>query len=249
MCQVARRGVASALRTSALLPRGVRGGRTVMSMNFLSGLFPTPPKREVNYEGLAGLPFSFAKEAASYALKGEIPKKSKDGYDVATFAAGCFWGIELAFQRVPGTIATSVGYCQGQTEKPTYDEVCSGRSGHTEAVQLIYDPKQVSYEQLLDVFWDTLGNDATRYHQVGRDSGPQYRHGVYAHTEEQLELAKNSFKQRQAQFKKPIQTEIEPVQIYWPAEEYHQQYLQKGGRFGSPQSAEKGATDTIRCYG
>jgi len=216
-------------------------------MNFWSALQSSvSPKKEVNYGALSGL----AAEASEYAVRGEVvPSTSKDGLSIGVFAGGCFWGLELAFQRVPGVADTCVGYSQGEVDKPTYEEVCSATTGHTEAVMVTYDPKEVSFDALCAVFWDRLGNDAIKYHQVGNDRGPQYRHGIYPTTPEQAEIARNSLAERQKTFNRPIATEIQDAAVFYPAEGYHQQYLEKGGRFGMPQSAEKGATDTIRCYG
>ncbi|KAH8970228.1 hypothetical protein BDL97_02G077500 [Sphagnum fallax] len=165
----------------------------------------------------------------------------------ATFAAGCFWSVELAFQRVPGVIKTAVGYTGGKTVDPTYRQVCSGRTGHTEAVQLEYDPAQVSYKQLLDVFWKK--HDPTQLNRQGNDVGSQYRSGIYFHTPEQKEEAIASMKEHQSHLWKKIATEILPAGPFYMAEEYHQQYLQKGGGGGKQQSAAKMCTDPIRCYG
>lgn len=217
--------------------------RTAVAMNFWGSM---TAKKEIDYTALPGL----AKEAGEYALKGmAVPKTAKDGLEFAVVAGGCFWGFELAFQRVPGVVDTCVGYCQGNVDKPTYEEVCGARTGHTEAVLMTYNPKEISYEELCQVFWDRLGRDAVNYHQVGNDRGPQYRHGIYTTTPEQEEIAKKTLEERQKTFNRPIQTEIETAAVFYPAEGYHQQYLEKGGRFNSPQSAEKGATDPIRCYG
>lgn len=239
----------SLLRTSLVLGSGAAFAvprRSAMTMN-LFGAFSV--KKEIDYGALSGMPKSLGYEMGEFAVKGETASKTKDGYSLATFGIGCFWGAELAFQRVPGVVATCVGYSQGHVEKPTYEEVCGSGTGHTEIVTVSYDEKEVSYEQLLDVFWERLGGDATKFHQAGNDRGPQYRHGIYTHSQEQLEAATKSKEQRQAGTSAEIYTEVEPVGIVWPAEEYHQQYLEKGGRFNSPQSAAKGATETIRCYG
>ena len=166
---------------------------------------------------------------------------------VATFAGGCFWGLELAFQRVPGVAYTMVGYTQGEEELPTYNQVCSGATGHTEAVSVYYDPNEVTYEQLLDTFFDRV--NPTTVNGQGNDFGKQYRTGVYFHTDEQRDLAKARFEKEQTRYKKRIATELKEATPFWPAEKYHQQYLEKGGRSGNPQSAEKGATEPIRCYG
>jgi peptide-methionine (S)-S-oxide reductase len=164
----------------------------------------------------------------------------------ATFAAGCFWSVELAFQRVPGVTKTSVGYTQGKTKNPTYREVCSGQTGHVEAVQVEFNPAETSYKALLDVFWKK--HDPTQKNRQGNDVGSQYRSGIYYHTEEQKEEAIASMKAEEARLGKPIMTEILPATTYYLAEDYHQQYLEKGVS-GRKQSAAKMCNDPIRCYG
>ncbi|CAI6000578.1 unnamed protein product [Closterium sp. NIES-65] len=198
--------------------------------------------------------FSFAgwgKPAAPMAAAGVAQEPDTDnpgaGLQFAEFGAGCFWGVELAFQRVPGVVKTEVGYTQGVNDKPTYEQVCSGRTGHVEAVRVVYDPKEVSYEGLLDVFWNR--HDPTTLNRQGGDTGTQYRSGIYVFSPEQEEIAKKSLEARQAQIGRKIVTEIMPAKKWYPAESYHQQYLAKGGRFGMGQSAAKGCTDPIRCYG
>lgn len=165
----------------------------------------------------------------------------------ATFGAGCFWGVELAFQRVPGVLKTEVGYSNGEVDNPTYEDVCMGTTGHAEVVQVVYDEKEVPYEQLLEVFWKR--HDPTTLNRQGNDVGTQYRSGIYYHTEAQKAVAEKSLAEAQAKFRDQIVTEVVPVNKYYPAEEYHQQYLAKGGRFNNPQSTVKGCTDPIRCYG
>ena len=163
----------------------------------------------------------------------------------ATFGGGCFWGIELAYQRLPGVLATKVGYANGQTDDPSYEQVCSGTTGHTEAVQVTYDPDVVSFSDLCDLLWDRLGENRFALNQVGNDRGTQYRHGIYFHSDDAAAVAKASFEREQAKHPgRPIVTEVLPLTVFYDAEEYHQQYLQKGG-----QSAKKQATETIRCYG
>ncbi|KAH7277080.1 hypothetical protein KP509_39G033500 [Ceratopteris richardii] len=165
----------------------------------------------------------------------------------ATFAAGCFWGVELALQRVPGVLKTTVGYTQGVTKNPTYREVCSGSTNHVEAVLLEFDPEQVTCEKLLEVFWSK--HDATQLNRQGNDVGTQYRSGIYFHNPQQEHLAKQSLETEEKRIGKKIVTEILPAAEFYPAEDYHQQYLEKGGGFGVKQSAKKGCTDPIRCYG
>ena len=172
-----------------------------------------------------------------------MPLRSADGrYEVATFAGGCFWGTELHFQRLPGVVATCVGYTQGNTASPSYEQVCSGTTAHTEGIQLLYDPAVVTYEGLCKKLLSTI--DATLRNQVGNDRGTQYRHGIYYHSPEQQAVAEASLQALEADDTPSIATEIKEAGKFWDAEEYHMQYLQKGG-----QDARKAATETIRCYG
>ena len=134
-----------------------------------NSIFGAAGKNEIDYSTLKGMA---AKEAAEYALAGQVKDKSKDGHEIATFAGGCFWGLELAYQRVPGVIDTSVGYTQGKEDKPTYDYVCSGMSGHTEAVQVFFNPKEVTYEYLCKLLLTRI--NPTLKNQVGNDRGTFY---------------------------------------------------------------------------
>ena len=147
----------------------------------------------------------------------------------ATFAAGCFWGVEAAFRQIKGVKSTAVGYEGGSLDNPSYQDVCTDKTGHAEVVQVEYDPAQVSYEQLLDVFWSN--HDPTTRNRQGPDVGSQYRSVIFYHTPEQEKAAAAS-KQRLEQsgtYRKPIVTEIVPAATFWRAEEYHQQYLEKRG--------------------
>ena len=146
----------------------------------------------------------------------------------ATFAAGCFWHIELAFSKVKGVISTRVGYTGGKTKNPTYDDVCTGRTGHAESVEVTYDPKKVSYERLLDVFWKC--HNPTQKNRQGLDFGTQYRSAIFYHNEKQREAAIASKKKWQKEFRKPIVTEIKKAGPFYEAEEYHQKYLEKRGK-------------------
>ncbi|MEX0742638.1 MAG: peptide-methionine (S)-S-oxide reductase MsrA, partial [Phycisphaeraceae bacterium] len=147
----------------------------------------------------------------------------------ATFAAGCFWGVEELFRRLEGVEATSVGYIGGSTDEPDYEQVCSGRTGHAEAVEVIYDPQKVSYEDLLQVFWEN--HDPTTPNRQGPDVGTQYRSAIFYHDEQQRQAAEASQKQleKSGRFANPISTEIGPAGTFWRGEEYHQQYLAKRG--------------------
>jgi peptide-methionine (S)-S-oxide reductase len=148
--------------------------------------------------------------------------------ETATFAAGCFWGVEATFRQLPGVIATSVGYTGGTTDHPTYEQVCSHTTGHAEAVQVEFDPTQVGYETLLDVFWQS--HDPTQLNRQGWDVGDNYRTAIFFHSTEQEKAAIESRDKAQANFRKPIVTEIAPASTFWPAEEYHQRYLEKRGQ-------------------
>jgi len=149
--------------------------------------------------------------------------------EIATFGAGCFWGVEAVFQRVPGVIDTAAGYSGGETPNPTYKDVCTDETGHAEVVQVTFDPAKVSYEQLLDVFWQA--HDPTQVNRQGPDFGTQYRTAIFFHSPEQEAAAKKSRAALDAsgKFKRPIATEITPATTFYRAEEYHQKYLQKRG--------------------
>ena len=147
----------------------------------------------------------------------------------ATFAAGCFWGVEATLRQLPGVTATRVGYTGGHFSNPTYKDVCSDQTGHAEAVEVEYDPATLSYEKLLQVFWEN--HDPTQLNRQGPDWGSQYRSAVFFHNPEQESEAKFSKEQleKSGRFKKPIVTQIVPAVTFHPAEAYHQQYLEKRG--------------------
>ena len=149
--------------------------------------------------------------------------------EIATFAAGCFWGIEAKFRMIPGVEDAIVGYSGGKTEKPTYKDVCTDQTGHAEVVQVTFDPKKVSYETLVEAFWHM--HDPTQMNRQGPDVGTQYRTAIFFHTPEQEAIAKKSKAALNAsrRFSKPIATEITPAGPFWKAEEYHQRYLEKRG--------------------
>ncbi len=148
---------------------------------------------------------------------------------LATFGAGCFWGVEETFRTTPGVKATAVGYEGGTLERPTYDDVCTSTTGHAEVVQVEYDPAEVTYEKLLEIFWEN--HNPTQWNRQGPDYGPQYRSVIFYHTPEQkaeAELSKDAL-EKSGKFSKKIVTEIVPAQTFWPAEDYHQKYLMKRG--------------------
>ena len=147
----------------------------------------------------------------------------------ATFGAGCFWGVEAEFRQVKGVIDTAVGYMGGTLKNPSYQDVCTDRTGHAEVVQVQYDPEQVSFEDLLRVFWEN--HDPTTRNRQGPDVGSQYRSVIFYHSPEQEASALKSKEEldRSGHYKRPMVTEIVPAPEFWPAEEYHQRYLEKRG--------------------
>ncbi|MEP6994976.1 MAG: peptide-methionine (S)-S-oxide reductase MsrA [Acidobacteriota bacterium] len=147
----------------------------------------------------------------------------------ATFGAGCFWGVEEEFRKVPGVQDAAVGYSGGTVSNPTYENVCTDETGHAEVVEVDYDPAKVSYETLLDIFWK--GHNPTQLNRQGPDVGTQYRSVIFFHTPEQEAAARGSKErlEKSGKFPRPIVTEISPAQPFWRAEEYHQRYLEKRG--------------------
>ncbi len=147
----------------------------------------------------------------------------------ATFAAGCFWGVEATFRQIPGVTSTRVGYTGGDFQNPTYKDVCTDRTGHAEAVEVEYDPAKVSYGDLLQVFWEN--HDPTQLNRQGPDFGSQYRSAVFFHSPEQEQQARKSKEEleKSKRFSRPIVTQIVPASTFYEAEDYHQQYLEKRG--------------------
>ena len=154
--------------------------------------------------------------------------------DTAVFAAGCFWGVEAAFRRVEGVVDAAAGYTGGHVDNPTYEDVCSGTTGHAEAVRVSFDPARCSYEELLAVFWRI--HDPTTLNRQGPDVGTQYRSAIFYRTPAQAAAARAARDSRAAsgRFARPIVTEIAPASTFWRAEEYHQRYLEKHGDAGCP---------------
>ena len=147
----------------------------------------------------------------------------------ATFAAGCFWGVEATFRQLEGVTSTRVGYSGGHFDKPTYKDVCTDRTGHAEAVEVDFDPTKISYDKLLEVFWDN--HDPTQLNRQGPDWGTQYRSAIFFHSPEQETAAKASKDtlEKSRRYSKPIVTQIAPATTFYEAEDYHQQYLEKRG--------------------
>jgi len=209
--------------------------------------FPAPALR--HHITLAS---SLAEEVETYAASGSVFSATTcEGFDVATFAGGCFWGLQLAFDREPGVVDSVVGYTQGIVEHPSYGQVCDESTGHTEAVLVSYDSERLSFGRLAELLFDTVG-DPTTLNRVGRDRGTNYRTGIYAHDDDTLRLAGIAFDVENRSWKssgRPVVTEVERAAVFYPAEAAHQRYLKNGGRFGRPQSDDKGCADAIRCYG
>ncbi len=149
--------------------------------------------------------------------------------ELATFGAGCFWGVEVTFRNTPGVRDALVGYLGGTLANPTYKDVCTGRTGHAEVVQVEYDPAEVSYDKLLDVFWEN--HNPTTLNRQGPDVGTQYRSAIFYHTPPQKRAAEKSKAQLEAsgRFRRPVVTEITEATTFYPAEDYHQRYLEKRG--------------------
>ena len=149
--------------------------------------------------------------------------------ETATFAAGCFWGVEAAFRQAPGVVDTVVGYTGGSVPNPTYEDVCTDRTGHAEAVRVEFDPARVSYDRLLDLFWEN--HDPTTKNRQGPDVGTQYRSAIFFHSAEQEKAASESKDrlEKSGRYRRPVVTEIVPAKEFWQAEEYHQRYLEKRG--------------------
>jgi len=147
----------------------------------------------------------------------------------ATFGAGCFWGVEAQFRQLKGVISTAVGYMGGALDNPTYEDVCTGRTGHAEVVEVEYDPERVAYEDLLEVFWNN--HDPTTLNRQGPDVGAQYRSAIFFHSPEHEAAARASKEEleQSKRFRSAIVTQIVPAKTFWRAEEYHQQYLEKRG--------------------
>jgi peptide-methionine (S)-S-oxide reductase len=169
--------------------------------------------------------FTFTKDKTQAAPiePGEAP----EGLGVATFAAGCFWGVEDFFRSVPGVVDVVSGYTGGSVRRPTYEQVCSGSTGHAESVLVTYDPEKVSYEELLGEFW--RHHDPTTPNRQGPDVGTQYRSAVFFHDADQERLAHQSLSKVQERFRRQIVTVLVPATTFWPAEAYHQRYVERTG--------------------
>jgi peptide-methionine (S)-S-oxide reductase len=156
--------------------------------------------------------------------------KNDKKLEVATFAAGCFWGVEERFRCLPGVAKTTVGYTGGKKDDPTYEQVCTNLTGHAEAVQIEFDPKKTSYRALLDVFWSS--HNPTTMNRQGWDIGTQYRSAIFFHTKAQEKAARESLAEleKSGKWKGRVVTQLVPAEMFWPAEEYHQQYLFKKGQ-------------------
>ena len=159
---------------------------------------------------------------ASPELHAESPPMKTE---TATLGGGCFWCVEAVYETLPGVIAVTSGYAGGHTENPTYEQICTGKTGHAEVVQIEYDPEKISYEKIIDLFWDA--HDPTTLNRQGADVGTQYRSIILTETDDQARLARQSMERAQAEFKNPIVTEIVPLTRFYPAEDYHQDFYRE----------------------
>ncbi len=232
---------------AAMAPPGLEPGDVVRMGDGRAATVTSVSKTEVvvdaNHE-FAGQDLELAVEVIAHTPAAQLQR--------ATFGMGCFWGPQLVFSRVPGVMSTAVGYANGSVANPSYEAVCSGATGHSEVVQVAFDPAVVSFDELLTVFWGR--HDPTQLNRQGNDVGTQYRSGVYAHDDAQLAAAVASAEAERARraaagSKAGLATEVVKLTSYYAAEEYHQAYLAKGGRNGNAQSPAKMCTDPIRCYG
>jgi peptide methionine sulfoxide reductase msrA/msrB len=203
-------------------PQGLRYCINSASLRFV-------PLEDLEKEG-------YGQHLVLFGKKGTVPLKALEGLspssktEVGTFAAGCFWGVEYAFRKIPGVLKTTVGYTGGHTKNPTYEQVCSHTTGHAEAVRVEFDPSKVSYEKLLETFWGM--HDPTTMNRQGPDIGDQYRSAVFYDSPEQEKETKALKEKlgRSGKFTRPIVTEIVPAKEFYKAEDYHQQYFEKTGR-------------------
>ncbi len=160
----------------------------------------------------------------------DTARDTQHGTEKATFGAGCFWQVEEAFRQLPGVVDTAVGYEGGHVDNPTYEQVCSGTTGHVEVCQVTFDPSKVSFEELVERYFEI--HDPTQLNRQGPDVGYQYRSVIFAHSDEQADVARRVIERTQPRFRAPIVTEVTPAKPFWRAEEYHQCYLEKRSSSG-----------------
>mmetsp|Transcript_37011 Transcript_37011/g.37666 ORF Transcript_37011/g.37666 Transcript_37011/m.37666 type:complete len:345 (-) Transcript_37011:57-1091(-) len=223
----------------AKVPSGLSVGDILRLSNGLKALVTAVSKDSIRID--ANPPLAGTKYNVNMKL---IDRKPLDYLEEVVLGAGCFWGVELAFQRLPGVCYTAVGYTHGTVTNPSYEDVCTGTTGHVEAVKVLFDPKLITLNDILMKFFER--HDPTQFNRQGNDVGTQYRSGIYYTTNEQKIIAEKYITNEQLKYSSPIVTELKSTEGYtfWMAEDYHQRYLEKGG-----QNSKKNATESIRCYG
>jgi len=233
---------------TSVLPRARRVARPAWPCSVFPSCWPTvaerllpnlilvwPPQRLSSLLGIVEVGLADVQQKVDDRQDRRIDRGNKregedPGMKKATFGAGCFWGVESAFRQVQGVVDAAVGYLGGTLENPTYQDVCTGTTGHAEVVEVTYDPEKVSYDQLLDLFWKI--HDPTTLNRQGPDFGTQYRSAIFYHDEAQRDaaLASRERLRESGRFRRPIVTEVTPASPFYRAEEYHQRYLEKRGR-------------------
>jgi peptide-methionine (S)-S-oxide reductase len=213
---------------------GATGCRPASVSSEASDPSPAVPSRPAVREGSAHRPVGTDPGGVGMGT----PLHAKPGHELAAFAGGCFWGVEDTFRQVPGVTATAVGFTGGHTKNPSYEDVCTHTTGHAETVLVEFDPKQISYQSLLDVFF--ANHDPTTLNRQGPDLGDQYRSEVFTFDEAQAKAARETSARLERKLGKHVVTAIEPIGAFYEAEEYHQQYDEKTGTHSCPLNLPKG---------
>ncbi len=228
------------LRLLAILPLSLLLAECHASSSEAADTKPAAPAAAANATPAAAHPAPVGADPG-HAGAG-TPLVAAPGDQLAAFAEGCFWGSEDTFRHVPGVVATAVGFSGGRTTNPSYEDVCTHTTGHAETVLVEFDPKKITYADLLRTFWDS--HDPTTPNRQGPDIGDQYRSAIFTFSADQADLARASMAREQSQYKQKIPTEIKPIGPFWKAEEYHQQYDERTGRHSCPIPGKRTGTTT-----